>query len=540
MIKNARNCLSNIQMEWKGKGIQLAALTLFALFYLVISYLKLWSGKPHDLYFFMTIGIVLVVIMLIYVAYYCLFVKKIAFEKCYLIVGIVFGIFFMVIFPPYSTPDEPTHMGSAYYVSNAIMGYENPVEDDDPLKIRVCELGAWGSGELNQYVSRDGYNITLANLFKIVDESENELVDSTLGHMSPFYAYLIPAIGITIGRLLSWGVVPTAMLGTLFNMLFFVVSSYYAMKKIPFGKMILASYCLLPMTLHMVSSYSYDNPILTSTVVVVALGIRWCFSEHKITTSEVVVYVVYSVLLFSTKGGVYAMFCLLPFLYGFSKEHIKHIWKNYKCQIIVGGAIVAFSWMLLMFPGVKRIILSEGKEVIAETEEVQYQNYIAWADAEGYTIGGVLSSPKSTIKLLLNTVVEKADYYLMTLYGQALGWFQVGIPYIVIFMYGAIGVLSSLSLDGNRLLTGKDKLIVVFLALMSCGMIVVALLLDHTPITSSCVEGVQGRYFLPPYLACLFCIGGDSFRFKKNMDRELMLANVLLGAMMVLYIMRCF
>lgn len=540
MIGKVKDCFSNIRLEWKGKGLQLAALTLFALIYLVVSYVKLWSGKPHDFYFLMTVGIVLAVIVLAYVIYYCLFVKKITFEKCYLIVGIVFGIFFMFLFPPYSTPDELTHMGSAYYVSNAIMGYENPVEDEDPLKIRACELGAWGTGELNQYVSREGYNTTLGNLFKIVDESENVLVDSNLWHLKPFYAYLIPAIGITIGRVLSWGVVPTAMLGSMFNMLFFVFSSYYAMKKIPFGKMILASYCLLPMTLHMASSYSYDNPILASTVVVIALGIRWCFSEHKITTSEVVAYVVYSILLFSTKGGVYAMFCLLPFLYGFSKEQVKHIWKNYKRQIIVGGAIVAFSWFLLMFPEVKRIMLNEQKEVVSETGEVQYENYIAWADAEGYTLGSLLGAPRSTIKLLLNTVVERSDYYLMTLYGQSLGWFQIGLPHMIIFMYGAIGILSTLSLDGNRFLAGEDKLIVVFLSLVCCAMVIVALLLDHTPITSAYVEGVQGRYLLPAYLACLFCIGGDNFRFKKNMDREILLANVLLGAMMVLYIMRYF
>lgn len=130
---------------------------------------------------------------------------------------------------------------------------------------------------------------------------------------------------------MSLGAIPTLFLGTLGSMLFFAFSTYYATKKLPFGKLILAGFCLMPMVLQQTSSYSYDGIVISSTVVIISLGLKWCFTEEKPSLSEIIVFLLYSIFMIAGKGGVYSVFCFLPFLYGLSKEKIKVLWKDLFC-----------------------------------------------------------------------------------------------------------------------------------------------------------------------------------------------------------------
>lgn len=73
------------------------------------------------------------------------------------------------------------------------------------------------------------------------------------------HAYLPQALGITLGRLLSLGQVLTIYLGRLCNLAFFVLCGWLAVRLAPFGKMAFFGAALLPMTLELVSSLSYDG-----------------------------------------------------------------------------------------------------------------------------------------------------------------------------------------------------------------------------------------------------------------------------------------
>lgn len=525
--------------ELKKHIVPLCLVSIFVVFLLVTSYEKLVSGQEVDSFLLMSVGIMSLLSVLIYAAYYCVFIKKIAFEKCYLMIGIVMGVIFMFVIPPYNTPDENAHIGFAYHVSNTILGYDKQIEDASYV-LRECELNAEVSGEVSQFASRDTYNNMLANLFKIEDAEGNTLYAAPERGTNVYLMHVIPAIGMTIGRLLSWGVVPTILLGTLFNMLFFVGSAYYAMKKIPFGKMILAGVCLLPMTLQQVSSYSYDNALIAATMVVLALGLRWGFSGEEVRKSEMVIYLAYSIVLILGKSAVYSVFCLLPLGYNVSKEKVVDLWRKYK-KIIVAIGIIVCIVIIIKIPSVMDVIDGTPMELVAEDgTAVVYENYIQWANSEGYTLKGLITNPRETFNVLLNTLIVKGDFYVFSMYGYSLGQFQIGIPSFIILIYAIISILSAVSVEGKRLLCMKDKTMMIFLALASFGLCLLSMLLYWTPRNYNYIEGVQGRYFLPPYVVALFCIGGENVRLKKNIDRELLLLTVMLGAFMVFSILRQF
>lgn len=530
--------------DLKKHMLPLAIVTMFAVAFLLVCYVKVFIGRPLDLWFGMCVAIVTSILILIYALYYMMFMRKLEFYKCYFVVSIVFGIIFIFMFPPYSTPDELNHIWSAYCVSNEMLGYGDPTVEHATLLVRECELNAEVNGELSPYLSRDAYNNTLANVFKIENEAGNEIVNSYQLYSTPHMLYVIPAIGITIGRMFSWGVVPAALLATLLNKLFFVFASTYAIKKIPFGKMIIAGVCLLPITLQQTSSVSYDNPLLTAYIVVIALGIRWAFTESDIKKSELIFYGICSIFLIAGKSGVYAAYCLMPFIYKYSREKIFEIWKKYKKQIVIGFAIVMGIW--LVSKGIDYISamslppVEPSEPTAVELEAAKYENYIYWAGAEGYSIKYLLTHPVELLYILVNTIIIKMDFYISTLYGQTLGWFQVGLPWFVILLYAFIGLVSAFSLDGDRFLSVKDKSFMAIFSIISCGLCAAAMLLYWTPKGYGYIEGLQGRYFLPPYMACLFCLGGNSVRFRKNIEKELLFLNVLLSAIMVFCLLRLF
>lgn len=521
--------------------IALSIITVFVIIGAIYVYFKMIVPPPvMDAYEIMCICILIALAALIYLVYYLAFIKKVPFHKCYLPVGLVFGAIFMFVIPPYVTPDEPSHIWSTYYVSNKVLGYET----EDPtaiMALRACEVGA----PLQSMVTRASYNQIFEYMVMPVVKEDLSLIDTNNLYNTPLYLYIIPSIGVTLGRLLSLGVVPTLFLGTLGSMLVFVFSAYYALKKVPFGKMIIAGFCLLPMVLQQTSSFSYDSIVLASTIVVIALGLRWGFTEERPTTSEMVVYLLYSIFLIGGKGGAYSVFCFLPMLYGLSKEKLKVLWKDYRKQII----ILMVMFVVIMFSGTIKTVLNstavsnqeiseEGVDAGEEAEESK--NIIGWAGEEGYTISWVLEHPVETIRSWYYTFVCNWSFYLYTMFGSSLGWWQIGIPVWVIWIYGGMALVNTISIKGEKQMSIPDRVWVTLLSVFSCVMFMAAMFFFWSPKSYGIIVGIQGRYFLPPYLAMMYCIRNNKIALKWNLEKPLLFANVILASVAVWFVMRNF
>lgn len=525
----------------KKHFISLGIITLLIMIGAIYVFFEMIVPKPvMDAYEIMCVCILIALGALIYVVYYLAFIKKEPIHKCYLPVGLVFGVIFMFIIPPYVTPDEPSHIWSTYYVSNMVLGYETQ-DPNATMALRVCEVAS----PLQSMITRASYNQIFEYMVMPIGEDGAVLMDTYNQYNTPLYMYIVPSIGVTLGRLLSLGVVPTLLLGTLGSMLLFVFSAYYALKKVPFGKMIIAGFCLLPMVLQQTSSFSYDSMVISATLVIIALGLRWCFTENRPTTSEIVVFLIYSVLLIGGKGGAYSVFCFLPLLYGLSKEKIKVLWNDYKKPII----ILLIMFVVIMFSGTLKTVLNSSaatsnQEISEETgvvEEVEEPKHIiGWAGEEGYTISWVLEHPMETVRVWYYTFLCNWSFYLYTMFGSSLGWWQIGIPVWVIWIYGVMALVNTISVKGDRYMTIPDRIWVTLISALSCAMFMAAMFFFWSPMSYGVIVGIQGRYFLPPYLAMMYCIRNKRMALKWNLEKPLFLANIVLACVAVWFIMRNF
>lgn len=483
--------------------------------------------------FAMVVAIVLVIAII--AIFILLFYTKVEFHWCYMVVALVFGFLFMFVIPPYATPDEPMHISTALHISNEILGWET-TDEEAVYVARITEIDT----KLNAYLDRNAYNSFFNSLSTPVTDYTETLVDRADSVTGIYSLYTIPAIGVTIGRILSLNGVATILLGTMFNMLCCVGMVTYAIKKIPFAKMVLAGVCLLPISLQQISSFSYDNPLLWATAVVMALGLRWCYGEEKVKKDEIVLYLISSMVLIIGKGGVYFMYILLPFIYKFSKEKLSLIWKKYRVQSILFAVGIMIVFLRNKIFGVFESIFGskETAEVVVEQTTEQVGNYISWAGAEGFTVMEFLLNPLKLIKMIYNTMVTYMDFYLGTMIGNSLGWLDISIPWFLVVACIIILFLATIKPvkeKGEMVLV--DKLIVDVFAIASCGLCLAAMLILWTPRTVNVILGVQGRYFLPPFMAFLLTLRTSKLQINRNIDRELLYAMCMVGVFVIYYVL---
>ena len=489
----------------------------------------IWS---NDLYRVLCTVVLIVLVIAIFVFAYFILLKKVEFHWCYMMVALVLGMLFMFIIPPYAVPDEQGHISSSLYLSDKWLGWES----QDPISPWVARVTEIKNG-FNPYLSRDVYNNYLNKLAQPLSEEGMVIEDQYEGLPSPYALYFIPSLGITLGRLLALNGTATLLLGRIANLIFFVMMATYAIKKIPFGKMVIAGVCLLPITLQQVSSYSYDNPVMAAAMVATALGIRWCYSDEKTHKNELILYLLSSFILLIGKGGAYSFLIFLPFIYRMSKDKLKTIWEKYKLQTIAFMMVSLFIILRNQITAIFGSLLPQ-QEVVVDGAVETTGNIIVWAGAEGYTVGYLLQNPVQLIKILIETAITYGDWCLGTMLGSSLGWLNMTMPWFLIIACLIILLLATIKPEGEKgELTIVDKLIAIAVAVVSSGICAAGMLILWTPKGSQTILGLQGRYFLPTIAVLLLALRTKGIQIKRNIDRELLYANFVVNIFIIFNIL---
>lgn len=386
------------------------------------------------------------------------------------------GIYYMSIFTPHTIPDEPVHFASAYRISNYMLLQGKNNYDDRYFYMREDD---------REFFSHYDYRITGSNRDALKKDirfrAENtDLVPSPQhGSDTKLLTYIPSAMGISLGRLLGLSGFLTYYLGRLFNLLFFAAVMALAVRWMPFGKQMLTVAALLPMSLHLAASYSYDVYHMSMVFLMFAYLMRMMYREEKIDWKQLLCYGVLVVLAVPMKivyVAVAALVLIVP------KDRFRNPKYHLLFKILLGLVAVT-----AIFVGQLGYI---GRMAGSSTTP---GNGVA-----AYTIPWLLSHPKDTILLFANTVYDRTDEYLTCLVGSSLGWFQTRTPNFLALPILLILFLSFLKRDEEPAAlrpASRGYSLLMFLA--GCFLVLFSLLIDWTPFGSSIIQGVQGRYFIP-------------------------------------------
>ena len=430
---------------------------------------------------------------------------------------ICLGLFYMMILPPFSAPDEPRHFVSAYRLSNQIMGKQAVADEaflssaSDKEKEYIARGGNVlvreqdGREEPYASVGRDSYALMLRELFTKDAGSGTTVRFEAPVNTTPV-VYLPQALGISFARVLHLGYIPLIYMGRLFNLLAFAGMAWLAVRIMPFKKEMFMAVSLLPMTLHLAASLSYD----TSLIGLSLLFFAWCFylayEKKQIGIRDTVILGLLLVLLEPCKI-VYLPLAGICLLIPASKFGEK---KRYWISVAAVIGVMALAIFLI-----NNVVLSAW---IQDTE-----NIISWeGGSAGYTIQDILKEPYQAFLIYYETLVTQLDYYQATMLGGYLGNLDpnLTVPYFCLYLLWGILIVSSVRRVGDHTpFKPGQKVWIAVLTLLSFCLVLTSMLLGWTPKGFTYIAGIQGRYFLPILPLILLMIYGDNLTIKRDYSK---------------------
>lgn len=488
----------------KDSKVQFAVLSILVLLFAVRGWLKTIAlmTSPNPYMQFISIATIVVGTILVIGVSYFMLIKNKKIQQIYPLIGLTLGVLYILVIPTFATPDEAYHYSASYNVSNKILGVGHPSKQGD-IYMRKCDTQYRNTSFQNGAYLEFGEMFSQNVDTELVSYKDLSRGDTSIG------AYLIPGLGLTLGRLMKLNFPMTAMLGTLFNLLWFVLWMSYALKKIPFGNRILLTIILLPMSLQEISSFSRDNVLIVAATLIVALTLHWKYSGEKTKISEIIIFGCSSYVLITVKSALYAYLILYVVFILARKERFAG--KNKKLLGIACAAIIVLT-VVLLFPlhGWTRIygILN------AECYQAVTQTY-------GHSMWYYITHPAEVIKMIGQTLQVYGDIYILQLTGNGLGWLEVPNSVKSRVIYITLALLAVVRTQEDKVtLRFGTRLFSILFGIGGIFLCFFAMLLFWTPIDSYTIEGIQGRYFLPVLLPIF--IGAGYWKkpvIKMNIDK---------------------
>lgn len=423
-------------------------------------------------------------IMIIVIILLCTVLKRnYKIEQLFLLSIIPLGIIYTLLIPPGMVPDEWTHMLNTFSLSSKLMGKEL----SEKCTMTESEYELYSTMIITPNI--DYYEYVYENIFSI--EHDNNYIETELEspNYSQLFAYFPAVLGIMVGRIFHFGAITTVYLGRLCNFIFYVIFSHLALKKIPFGKLLLFAITMLPMACHQMFTLSYDAVINAASFFCIAYGMFFVYQSDKVEKKDIVLYSLGGLILLTVKGSAYAFILVIPILAKYFNPNGYKVAKKTKIIIFL---IVIAAIVLLNF----RSFISTGTTSSLGT--VSGENLVPWSGTASYTLSSLLSNIPGTIMLFVNTFIEKGIWYINTAIGSELGWLNILMPTWNINIWIGLLIISSLGeKSNNEVYTYEHKLLYFLIATAVILVVMLAMALAWTPAGYQWIEGVQGRYYIP-------------------------------------------
>ena len=534
--------------------------------YIQSLYVNLGVSHTRD-YFLSKSYIILSVsaLLLILVSGIYLNITKFSIVKIYPFVMLIFGLGYMYVFPAMSAPDEIAHFISAYKISNKMLGKQATVKDGHVIiraqdlwiedvdgeytfdkskseeeKVLIPEEGSHGkiiSSKLEETSYKVFYaegNIRGTDNYISFGGKDYEKAQSLHAPVNTIpTVYFLPATGITAARIMGLNSIYLVLFGRMANLILFILFGTLGIYFLPKFKEFIFLVSLLPTTIELAASYSYDAVMISSMIFFVSYVFFLSHEKKEFDIKDLVIVSLIAGLVLPCKMVYFPMLLMLfsipLYKFKFRGKVDGKIKKENIAFFLASAVVVLLSWVFAMY------LVNRSTVVGYSTSNT---SSLEWAGEESYTIGYLLHNKLKAVKLFYNTLLLQLEYYHKTMFGAYLGHADdvVGIPYIG-FLVLNIGMIFSVFgetkekqlLVKERVLTGISIFFVVFLVLLS-------MLIAWTPISSEFIEGVSGRYFIPVLLPLLMICRNNKIVIKDETKRNIIFLFILINAISLLKI----
>jgi len=405
-------------------------------------------------------------------------------EWVYLIIAIPASSVFAFITPPLQVPDEGAH----FMRSNEIAEFRfKSKKRTAPVSILNLDSA------FSRLHFLAGQKTSMAEIKKHFGEKlepGKRAPSNPPGYTLP---YIPQAIGIFTGKV--FGLSPLALMyvGRIFNLLISALIMFFAIRIIPQFKWMFLLLALMPKTVFLFGSLSYDSLTISLSFMTIAVIFYYAFKCERDLNLKDLAIIAFLVLLL--------LFCKPPyFLLGLLFFFIppKKIGRMYRYIMISAAVILVAGLVFKAAPLAARYINASETSLKADLT-VQPDS----------TKNIPVIRPEDQIKLIIKDIpgylglITRSgfDYYrsyIVESFVGVLGWIDVDLPDALTYSYLILILFASLALSDEKVKLGLTKKSLLFLLMVATFVIVeTAMYVFATRPGRDRVFGVQGRYFIP-------------------------------------------
>lgn len=499
-----RDKIKNINIEKKSSIVISNIILLIILFAFYNASIKTHNQSVSSIYKMLILFFVLVCIYLFLSVNYIIIKKDPKLEKLFLIIIIPISIVYSLIMIPGMVPDEATHMRLTYSLASQIMGVEK-----DRITLRGEEKYIYE--HLPQSPNQDSYNYSYTHLFSGEDNGEYVIIDEDSANWKQIFWYFPAVIGTVFSRVMHFGATPTLYIARLSNLIFYIWLTYFSIKKIPIGKQLLFIIAVLPMCTQQMMSLSYDAILNAASFFCLSYGLFFVYNIDEVKVDEYIKYLLSAILLLSLKSAIYAFLLLIPLLSRFNDINDKiNLERKHKIILFLSISIIILLLYFVSFDS------NTSKNVVESTAVSEH--IISWSGTEGYSISWLLKHPIEGIKLFINTINLKLEWYYYSCLGQDLSWFTVKLPFGLFKVWGLVLLISALKKEDN-IIDGRMKILFLCINFIVIFLVMLSMCIYWTPLGYDHIEGVQGRYFIPIVYSIVLIINNKKIYLKEYIFR---------------------
>lgn len=425
-------------------------------------------------------------------------------QTAFLIIGLIYGLGFLLATPAFQVPDEYEHFYRALYVSE---GHIVPEKLGNISGVYVPESVKTTSNTVNEewhsFIMDRKNKTDLAPLLDLPFNSKNMVFEDISRIAVITYSpvpYLISAFAIDIGKLFNLSPLVLLYIGRLANLLAWIFLTYLAIRITPVHKWVFLMLALIPMTLFEAASLSADSFLLGLSFLIIAIFFKFAFDgdKKKISIKDIYILFILLLLIALAKSNY---FLLLFLIFLIPKEKFgnrKNIFLVTGFLFLAIGAVVGIWYLLtkgLYVPIVPQVSISG---------QLTY----------------ILGDPFRFPYVLINTFIERGLSYQLLFVGNF--WLDIPLPMWWLGTY-LITIIPVALLDKNKMnITRNQKLIsaVIFIVnfIAACALVYIT----WTSVGQNIIDGIQGRYFIPilPLLFLLLYRIRDFENYYKKINRD--------------------
>ena len=327
--------------------------------------------------------------------------------RAYAFSAMVLGVLYLAVMPGLSAPDELSHYSTAYRISSnmmledplirpagltAVRAVDYPLEDMNGVKTPLVPDDEESVPEVlgnpvkqTTYRAVKDWNRRYAFSTKPVASAIPDV------HTTPVF-YLPQAIGFSLARALGLGTMGLLFLGKFLNLCCYVALTALAVRTTPLGKGWFAAAGLLPMSVSLAASLSYDAGLIGTVFLFTALIFKLAYGAEEIRARELFALCALAAL-FGPCKLVYAPLILLLWLV--------------PARVFGGGGKKLLCFLILLLSLIAAVLAVNADVLEAyffPAVAEQTGNVSADMRHAGFTAAELFSHPLFTLRMLLNSL----------------------------------------------------------------------------------------------------------------------------------------